>query len=56
MVDIKVGPTNCDKDRNARDAWINILTKKLSKRVDKKTSGAMRISTIFFREAMCRNL
>lgn len=52
VVDIEVGPTDCNKDRDKRDAWISILITNFSTRVDEKTEGAMHASIIFFREAI----
>ncbi len=54
MVEIKVGPTNCDHERLGRDKWIDSLLSKIKNGnlIDVKTTGAIHASIIFFREAL----
>ena len=52
MVDIKVGPTPCDPNRNIREIWINNLMVRFNKNISEATRGAMRMPIIFFQEAI----
>ena len=52
MVDIKVGMTDCNADRNIREIWIKNLMVRFTTNISKETEGAILTPIIFFQEAI----
>lgn len=54
MVDIIVGPTDCNEDRDVRNVWIATLISNIKSEnlLDQRTGGAIHSALIFFREAI----